>query len=350
MPCPLCGLCRLFLRSLFLFGMDVMQNSLGPPLPAEKNTLTLERYPSPYLPELKDQIAKFRGVRRDQIFLGVGSDEAIDILIRIFCQPQADTIMITPPTYGMYSVCAKVNDVRVQEVPLTPDFALDIDSMLKAVTRDTKIIFVCSPGNPTARSIPHADVVQLCNRVGCMVVLDEAYVDFSEQGSACKLLDQHSNLIVLQTMSKAFGLAGIRLGMALGAENLIQILNNVKAPYSVNKLTESVARSAFNNLDSFVAKVEKIESQKKIVMDALKQMPFVKKVHPSDTNFILFSVPGYAHQVYKRIADEGIVIRYRGSCLHCTDCLRMTVGTPDENIAFMKKLPEVYQAVVAESK
>ena len=148
--------------------MDAVQNSLGPPLTAEENTLALERYPSPYLPELKDQIAKFRGVRRDQIFLSVGSDEAIDMLMRIFCQPQADTIMITPPTYGMYKVCAKVNNVQVQEVPLTPDFALDIDSMLKAVTAATKLIFVCTPGNPTARSIPHADVVRLCSSVGCV--------------------------------------------------------------------------------------------------------------------------------------------------------------------------------------
>lgn len=330
--------------------MDAVQNSLGPPLTAEENTLALERYPSPYLPELKDQIAKFRGVRRDQIFLSVGSDEAIDMLMRIFCQPQADTIMITPPTYGMYKVCAKVNNVQVQEVPLTPDFALDIDSMLKAVTPSTKLIFVCTPGNPTARSIPHADVVRLCSSVGCVVVLDEAYVDFSDQGSACSLLDQHPNLIILQTMSKAFGLAGIRLGMALGAEKLIQVLNNVKAPYSVNKLTESVAKSAFNQLDSFRANMAKIISQRAIVMAALEKMPFVTKVHPSDTNFILFSVPVHAHAVYKRIAEEGIVIRYRGNCLHCTDCLRATVGTPEENAALIKKLPEVYQAVVAESE
>ena len=330
--------------------MDVLQNTHGPPLTAEENTLNLERYPSPYLPELKDQIAKFRGVRRNQIFLGVGSDEVIDMLIRIFCRPQTDAIMVTPPTYGMYKVCANVNDVGIQKVPLTPDFALDIDSMVKAVTAATKLIFVCSPGNPTARSIPHADIVQLCNSVGCIVVVDEAYVDFSDEGSACKLLDQHSNLIVSQTMSKSFGLAGIRLGMAYAAEDLIQVLNNVKAPYSVNKLTESVARKAFDNLDLVFENIDKIKSQKKIVIDALKKMPFVKKIHRTDANFVLFSVPGHAHAVYKRIAAEGIVIRYRGDCLHCTDCLRMTVGTPDENVAFLKKLPEVYEAVVAESK
>ena len=328
--------------------LDANENAFGPPLPSRKNTLELERYPSPYLWELKEKIAAFRQVRKENIFLGVGSDEAIDLVIRIFCEPRKDSILITPPTYGMYKVCAKVNDVNVQIAPLKPTFELDIPAMLRACDATTKVMFVCSPGNPTAKAISHAQVEELCESgFDGIIVLDEAYVDFSTEGSACKLLDRYSNLLIMQTMSKAFGLAGIRLGMAFGSPQIIQIFNPVKAPYSINKLTEEMAMSVFSDLRPFFRKMEEIKAQREVVMDALRRMDgIVTLVHPSDTNFILFQIPVHAKEVYKTMAEQGIVVRYRGDQTHCLDCIRATVGTPEENRQFLALLPKVYAEVV----
>mmetsp|Transcript_32256 Transcript_32256/g.46537 ORF Transcript_32256/g.46537 Transcript_32256/m.46537 type:complete len:303 (+) Transcript_32256:119-1027(+) len=289
---------------------------------------------------LKEKIALLRNVKMEQIFFGVGSDEAIDIIIRIFCNPREDNILITPPTYGMYKVCAKVNDVFVKISPLTPAFELDLDSVLGNIDSLTKVVFICSPGNPTSKVIPNSVIESLLTsyKTG-VVVVDEAYIDFSGTTSACSLIDKYPNLLVLQTLSKAFGLAGIRLGMAIANENLIQLMNNVKAPYNINKLTAEVALSAFDDLDLYRHNVQIILSERDYLMaELVKLVPIlVKKIHPTDANFILFVVPR-AQEIYKSMADNGVVCRYRGTEMHCTDCLRVTVGTRAENVKFLTLL------------
>merc|ERR1712232_592704 len=218
-----------------------------------------------------------------------GSDEAIDLLIRIFCKPGrtsgvGDAIMITPPTYGMYKVCANVNDVGIQSVPLTEDFDLQVPEILDAVTPETKMIFACSPGNPTSKSIPFSDILKLANssRYHGLVIVDEAYVDFSSTPSATALVAEHDNIVVLQTLSKAFGLAGIRCGFAIGRPDVIQLMNNVKAPYNVNKLTSEVAINAMHNIATLEKNVKTLMEQRDIVAKALNELYFVTKVYPSD--------------------------------------------------------------------
>lgn len=242
----------------------------------------------------------------------MGSDEAIDILFRIFCNPREDNAVITPPTYGMYKVCAKINDVQVKSAPLTTAFDVNIPSLLAEIDEKTKLVFLCSPGNPTCKVIPNSVVedVLAFYRTGILVV-DEAYIDFSGTESACSLIKKYPNVVVLQTMSKAFGLAGIRLGMAFGSENVIQLMNNVKAPYNINKLTAEVAASAFQNLSIFRGNVTSILSERDFLLEGLKAMtPIIRKIHHTDANFILFVIPK-AQEIYKTMADRGIVCRYR---------------------------------------
>lgn len=261
---------------------------------------------------MKEEIAKLRSVKKEQIFLGVGSDEAIDILFRIFCNPRVDNAVIAPPTYGMYKVCAKINDVEIKAAPLTPSFDVDMPSLLAAIDSKTRLVFLCSPGNPTCKVIPNSVVEEVLAvyKTGILVV-DEAYIDFSGTESACSLIEKYPNVVILQTMSKAFGLAGIRLGMAFGSEDVIQIMNNIKAPYNINKLTAEVAASAFQNLSMFHGNVTAILSERDFLLDGLKaMMPMIKKIHHTDANFILFVIPK-AQELYKTMADRGVVCRYR---------------------------------------
>jgi histidinol-phosphate aminotransferase len=297
-------------------------------------------YPDPLHYDLKEQIAAFRQVRKTQIFLGVGSDEAIDLLIRIFCSPREDNIIITPPTYGMYKVCAKVNEVNVCIAPLTESFDVDIAAIQSAINEKSKLLFICSPGNPTSKAIPLQQIDQIAAMFPGIVVVDEAYIDFSPVSSACSLLDKRPNVVVLQTLSKAFGLAGIRLGMAFASEEIIQLFNNVKAPYNVNKLTVEVAKSALSNLSLFYQNRDYLLAERDYLLASLQKLSIVKKVHVADANFILFVIPK-ALQVYKQMADRGVVCRYRGTEMHCEDCLRVTVGTREENDKFLSLLVEV---------
>jgi len=254
--------------------------------------------------------------------------------------------MTTPPTYGMYSVCANVNDVNIIEVPLTPDFDLRIPEMLSAVTEETKLMFVCSPGNPTAKAIPLSDIEILANSsYNGIIVVDEAYVDFSTEGSAVSLVKNYPNVVVLQTMSKAFGLAGIRIGFAIGSEDIIQLMNNVKAPYNVNKLTSEVAHNAMKNISDLQKNINGLLDQRDIVMKKLGELDYVVKVFPSDANFVLFSMKAHAQKVYKMMADNGVVCRYRGNLIHCPECIRVTIGTADDNVAFFKALDETWKMV-----
>lgn len=329
--------------------LDANENAIGPTsLPTNSldpcdNHLVLERYPCPYQKPLKTLLAEYRGcnLKPEEVFCGVGSDEAIDLLMRIFCVPGPgqDSIMTTPPTYGMYKVCAKVNDVEVVTVPLTPDFDLQVPEMIAAVTDRTKLMFVCSPGNPTAKSIPLSDIELLANSsYQGLIVVDEAYVDFSTVESAIHLIHKYPNIVVLQTLSKAFGLAGIRLGFAIGPPDIIQLMNNVKAPYNINKLTSEVAMNALKNTPILQKNIGILLQQRDIVAEKLNAFDFVEKVYPSDSNFLLFRLQKYAQQLYKMMADRGVVTRFRGNELHCSECIRVTVGTEEENNRFLEEL------------
>ena len=289
--------------------LDANENSIGPVVETHVH-LQLNRYPDPLHLDLKEKVAAFRSVLKEQIFFGVGSDEAIDILFRIFCTPGVDNVVITPPTYGMYKVCAKVNDVAVKSAPLTPDFDIDIESTIAATDSNTKLIFICSPGNPTSKVIPNSDISCIAARFNGLVIVDEAYIDFSQTPSACTLLSTYPNIVVLQTLSKAFGLAGIRLGMAIGSQDVIQLMNNIKAPYNINKLTAEVVGQAFDSLDIFRANVNRILEERSYLISQLASLPIVKKIHHADGNFIIFVIPR-AQEIYKIMADRGIVCRYR---------------------------------------
>ena len=321
--------------------LDANENSIGAAV-EENRELSLNRYPDPLFMNIKKCIGAYRGVAAEEIFLGVGSDEAIDILFRIFCRPGVDNVVICPPTYGMYKVCAQVNDVHVKRAPLTPTFELDVEGTLAEVDAYTKMIFVCSPGNPTARAIPVADIAMLCDiyKTG-IVVVDEAYVDFSAQESATVLLKSYDNVVVLQTLSKAFGMAGIRVGMAIADKAIIRIMNNVKAPYNLNKLSAAAALNVFERrLPTVQRFIDEIITEREHLSSQLKTIPFVQTVYPSDTNFILFVVEK-AEAIYTELAARGVVVRYRGNELHCRNCIRITVGTRNENRVFLDKFREV---------
>lgn len=317
--------------------LDANENSFGAPF---ADDLELNRYPMPYQNELRDKIAAFRGVDTENVFLGVGSDEAIDLLFRIFCTPGKDRVIINPPTYGMYKVSAAINDVAVDEVLLTENFQLQPDQILEAVQPETKMIFICSPNNPTANSLDIDDIMQVLNEFDGIVVIDEAYIDFSTQASLAGNLTDYNNLVVLQTMSKSFGLAGIRLGIALADAEIISYFLKVKAPYNINKLTAQKANQAFSNLDNLQKNINAVLEERERVISRLITFPQVKRVYPTDANFVLFRIED-AMEVYKKLADEGVIIRYRGNEPHCEDCLRLTVGTSVENDRFFAALKNI---------
>lgn len=322
--------------------LDANENSIGPSVQISHfDHLHLNRYPDPLHYSLKEKIAQFRKVTKEQIFLGVGSDEAIDILFRIFCNPRIDNVIITPPTYGMYKVCAKINDISVKVAPLTPNFDVDLDLLLSTIDQKTKLIFICSPGNPTCKVIPNNIIEDILKSyTHGIVVVDEAYIDFSSTESASSLIAVYPNLIILQTLSKAFGLAGIRLGMAFARENIIQLMNNVKAPYNINKLTADVASRALDDMELYHSNLRIIFQEREFLLSELQKLSYVKKIHHTDANFIMFVIPRAA-EIYKIMADEGVVCRFRGTELHCQDCLRVTVGNHSENLQFLLVLNKV---------
>lgn len=353
--------------------LDANENALGPASlptnslrPTFDNSMELERYPDPYQRSVKQKLCDHRNgqcppeeggegntmIAPENVFCGVGSDEAIDLLIRIFCRPGrsegdgtgCDAVMITPPTYGMYKVCANVNDVEIQSVPLTEDFDLRVPEILAATTPRTKLLFVCSPGNPTSKSIPLSDVVALASSPSYrgLVIVDEAYVDFSSSPSATSLVPKFDNIVVLQTLSKAFGLAGIRCGFAIGPPDVVQLMNNVKAPYNVNKLTSDAANNALGDTARLERNVGEVLKQREVVREKLEGLDFVTRVYPSDANFLLFRVKEKANELYQTMADRGIVSRFRGRELHCQECIRVTIGTTEENVKFLDLLQTVY--------
>ena len=317
--------------------LDANENSLGAPV---RNQLDLHRYPSPTQDALRKKIASWRRVDFENIFLGVGSDEPIDLIIRMFCEPGHDAILTTPPTYGMYKVAANINNVKIKEVLLTQNFHLQVDELLKAVDSHTKVLFLCSPNNPTANNLKKTDILKLITGFQGIVVLDEAYIDFSAQESMAELVQQYSNLVVLQTFSKSFGLAGIRLGIAISNPEIIEVMLKVKAPYNINKLTADLALKAFDQMQVMKINIEKIVEERDYIAEQLSYAEDVEKVYPSDANFLLFKIKN-AYEIYQKLAEKGVIIRYRGNEPHCEDCLRVTIGMPDENIRFLKTLKEI---------
>jgi len=317
--------------------LDANENSFGAPF---ADDMELNRYPMPYQEELREKIAAFRGLDTENVFVGVGSDEAIDLLFRIFCTPGKDRVIINPPTYGMYKVSAAINDVAVDEVLLTDNFQLQPDKVLDAVTPETKMIFLCSPNNPTGNSLDIDDIMKVMNNFDGILVIDEAYIDFSRQASLAGNLTDYNNLVVLQTMSKSFGLAGIRLGIALADAEIISYMMKVKAPYNVNKLTAQKATQAFSSIQGVKKNIESVLEERERVIGKLVTYPQVKRIYPTDANFVMFRISN-AKDVYEKLAENGVIIRYRGNEPHCEDCLRLTVGTSVENDRFFAALENI---------
>ena len=298
------------------------------------------RYPDPLQSEVKTLLSQIKKVRPSQIFLGNGSDEAIDLVYRIFCRPGFDNVVAPAPTYGMYQVCADINDIEYRAVPLTDGYQLDLPAMKAAIDTNTKAIWLCSPNNPTGNVFAKEDLLWFLDNVNAMVIIDEAYIDFSEKGTMVEMLDKYPNLIVLQTFSKAWGQAAIRLGIALASEEVIGYFNKVKYPYNVNILTQQHAIKVLNDVDRKERNVAEILAQRDILRDLLLSVPCVKEVYPSDANFLLCRVSD-ADAIYAYLQHKGIIVRNRNRVTLCANCLRITVGTPTENAEIYETLKEI---------
>ena len=288
------------------------------------------RYPDPRQQELKQAFSNLKGIPPEQIFLGNGSDEGIDILIRVFCTPGKDNIVIAGPTYGMYEVSADINDVAVNRCDLTPDFQLDTQAVLDATNESSRILFLCSPNNPTGNLMKETDVRYLLEKFPGIVVVDEAYIDYTDTESWASQLDKYPNLVVLQTMSKAWGLAAIRLGLGFASQKIIDIMNKVKPPYNISQETQNIALRAMLQTEEFQTCIKNTIEERNSLIETLQGLPYVQKVFPTDANFVLIRVTD-AGKLYNHLISEGVIVRNRSGITHCSSCLRITVGTKEEN-------------------
>ena len=298
------------------------------------------RYPDPLQRKLKSLIAPLKGVKMENIFLGNGSDEAIDLVFRAFCRPGVDNVVAIDPTYGMYQVCAEVNDVEYRKILLDVYYQFKASSLLSAIDENTKAIFVCSPNNPTGNSLCRKEIESLLNRFDGLVIVDEAYIDFSSSESLLKDLDKYPNLIVLQTFSKAWGCAAIRLGMAFASPEIIAIFNKIKYPYNVNRLTQEEAIKVLQHPEQIKEWVNTLLEERTRVMEEFVKLPCCVRVFPTDANFFLAKVYE-ATQIYNYLVSEGIIVRNRTNVALCNDCLRITIGTKEENEALLDALRKV---------
>ena len=313
--------------------LDANENSLGSAGPARFN-----RYPDPLQRGVKAEIARLKDVAAAQIFLGNGSDEAIDLLVRLVCVPGQDSILLLPPTYGMYEVAANLNDVRAERLPLTADFQLSAEIMRQIVASAAKIVFLCSPNNPTGNLLRPEDIEQVLRGFGGLVVVDEAYADFAAAPSWTTRLAEFENLVVLQTFSKAWGLAGLRLGMAFAAPAIVAYLNKIKPPYNISDATQQHALAALRDAPRFAALKQELLAGRAWLAGQLAQTSIVEKVFPSDANFLLARFRPDATAVYEHLLSRGIVVRNRTTQPGCAGCLRLTVGTAAENEALVAAL------------
>ena len=322
--------------------LDANENSLGSPLPKWYN-----RYPDPHQQQLKQVISTIKGIAAEHIFLGNGSDECIDLLFRCFCEPGKDNVVICPPTYGMYEVSANINDIEVRRAPLLDTFQLDLIHLENLVDADTKIIWLCSPNNPTGNSLNRQDVEAVLNNFNGIVVIDEAYVNFSRQKSFGQELPDYANLVVMQTFSKAWGLAGLRLGMAFASTAIINIMNKVKPPYNISQATQEIALQALENTGQVNDMIRELVDMREALAEVLAQAPGVETVYPSDANFLLVKIKE-ARKVYDFLLGKAIVVRDRSKVKLCEDCLRITVGTEKENTDLIEALQEWVETNVQE--
>lgn len=297
----------------------------------------VNRYPDPQQRKLKEVIARGRGVAANQLLLGNGSDEVLDLIFRAFCTPNKDNVIVMPPTYGMYKVLANINCVSLNEAPLNNDFQLVTKDILNQISSQTKAIFLCSPNNPSGNSFRREDILTLLQSFTGLVVVDEAYIDFSTQKSLTAELPSYPNLIITQTLSKAYGLAGIRLGICIASEEIINILNKIKPPYNINSLTQERAISALEDWDTTQRQITQLIAERKGLFAQLEKISFVEKVYPSDANFLLVRVDD-ANKRYAQLIQNNIVVRNRSKQVGCENCLRFSVGTPQENQILIETL------------
>ena len=300
----------------------------------------INRYPDNKHVQLKKVISKLKNVDKNQIIFGNGTDEILDLIVRVFCNPNKDKIITLPPTYGMYDVIAKTNGVENVEIPLKNDFSIDKNQILKLSSKTTKVLFLCSPNNPTGNSFDINDLVGLIKSFNGVVVVDEAYIDFSSKKSLISLINENNNLIITQTMSKAYGMAGIRFGMGFSNEKIINYLNKIKPPYNINVLTERKVLEQLNKIDQIKIGIELVLEEKKLLVACLERLEFVEKIYESDSNFILVRVDN-ADLRYNQLSEKGIIVRNRSNQYLCQNCLRITIGTENENKSLIKTLNQL---------
>jgi histidinol-phosphate aminotransferase len=312
--------------------LDANENGYGSPLDQNFN-----RYPDPLQLDLKDALSKIKGVPIENTFLGNGSDEAIDLLFRAFCEPGKDNVIILPPTYGMYEVSANINNVEVRKVNLLPSFQLDLEKVAEAIDENTKLPFICSPNTPPGNSIIRTDIDTILANFNGLVVIDEAYINYAKQRTFIPELTEYPNLVILQTFSKAWGLAALRLGMAFAARPVIDILNKVKPPYNINQATQDLALKALENIGQVNEWIKVTVSERESLSQEFANLSLVKKVYPSDANFILIEVID-ALKTYDALVEQGIIVRDRSKVTLCEGCLRITIGTTQENQILLEAL------------
>jgi histidinol-phosphate aminotransferase len=312
--------------------LDANENAFGSPgnFPSGDAGGRFNRYPDPLQWQLKFQLARVKGVPAENIFIGNGSDEVVDLAYRIFCNPGTDNVIICPPTYGMYEVSANINDVAIKKVNLTPDFQLDVNGILAAVDANTKLLFICSPNNPTGNNMNREDVEVLLNNFPGIIIIDEAYINYSRQKTFIQELTEYPNLIVMQTLSKAWGLAALRLGLCYASMDIIDLLNKVKPPYNINEASQQLGLEALQDMDTVNGWIKQTVTEKQLLQQTLAQLSFVEKIYPSDANFILVKVND-ANALYDYLAANEVIVRNRSKDVHCSNCLRITIGTPEEN-------------------
>ena len=320
--------------------LDANENAYGSPLPSPSGEglgVRFNRYPDPLQWQLKFQLATIKGVPAENICIGNGSDEIIDLAYRIFCNPAKDNVIICPPTYGMYAVNAGINDVEIRKVNLTKDFQLDVGGIINATDSETKLLFICSPNNPTGNNMNRADVEILLNNFPGIVIIDEAYINYSKQKTFIQELMEYPNLVVMQTLSKAWGLAALRLGLCFASLDIIDLFNKVKPPYNINEASQQMALEALQNTEQVNAWIKETVQQKDKLINELGNFSFIKNIYPSDANFILVKVDD-ADLLYQFLAANEIVVRNRSKETGCENCLRISIGTKEENEILINKM------------
>jgi histidinol-phosphate aminotransferase len=312
--------------------LDANENSLGSPI-----TPAYNRYPDPHQVKIKERLTQIKGLAPQHIFLGNGSDECIDLLYRAFCNPGKDNVIIHPPTYGMYEVSARINDIEVRRAPLTEDFELDLAVLEDLVDPQTKIIWICSPNNPTGNALNRRDIEMILNNFNGLLVIDEAYINFSRQQSFIRELTEYPNLVILQTLSKAWGMAGLRLGMAFASEIIIDVLNRIKPPYNIGQPTQELVQKALQETTRVNEMITDIVRMRNELAEKISRLSSVINVYHSEANFLLVKIKD-ARRIYETLINKGIVVRDRSSVPGCADCLRITVGTKEQNDKLLETL------------